>query len=277
MRENYLLETKLNLESVYQVRSILYLFDRGIKFAYSSELNNHKYILGVYQYEDISKIIQAFENVDKMVISKIRELQIDEISYVSYKFVYEMGKSFEVIIVEQEKLLDILYRFRNFEILLDKDKFVKKYDKDSINTIFWSRPDELEFEQSSKEFFLKLINITLYHKDKDFIRSNLLFDDIIDDLIDVINTHIAVKYDNNIYLDVYGTNLKRYLDNDYYDELEYILNLDRKNDLWTGIFKSARLYRSIALEICNKLKYEYIKQEDVDVMKYLRDVYDKEN
>lgn len=277
MRENYLLETKLNLESVYQVRSLLYLFDKGIKFAYSSDLNHHKYIIGIYQYEDISKIISAFENVDKIVLSKVRELQIDEITYVSYKFVYEIGKYFEVIIVEQDKLLDILYRFKNFEVLLDKDKFVKKYDKDSVKTIFWSRPDELEFQESNKEFFLKLINITLYSKEEDFIKSNLYFDDIIDDLIDIINTYIAVKYDNNIFLDVYGTNLKRYLENDYYDELEYILNLDRKNDLWTGIFKSARLYRSMALEISNKLKYEYIKQEDVDVMKYLRDVYDKEN
>ncbi|MFM1541173.1 aminoglycoside 6-adenylyltransferase, partial [Helcococcus ovis] len=61
-----------------------------------------------------------------------------------------------------------------------------------------------------------------------------------------------------------------------FNEFEYIVLESSRDDIWTIIFKSAQLYRTIGLYISEKLKYTYPKREDVKIMNILREIYKEE-
>lgn len=273
MKNNYMDQLRIDLEKNENIRSLIYIFNKGLKFSYSGGLKLHTLIIGLDGYESLKEVLDSTISSENIIISKIQEYQYKEIHYVDSKIVTDTGKLLQLFLLKQEDLEIFLEKYRSYEVLFDKDSFIKSIKSSSDERNYWLIPDKFEFESKVIDFYIDLSEAVLSRQDGDLIKSNLKFDDLLDELLDLINVYISIKYDGNIFVDTMGTNLKTYLENDYFDEFEYVVNLDRRNDFWTGIFKMASLYRRIALYIAEKLSYEYPKEEDVRTLEFLRKLY----
>ena len=273
MNNNYMDQLMIELEKNENVRSLIYIFNKGLKFSYSGGLNLHTLIIGLDGYDNLKNVLDSTILFKNTIISKMQEYQYKEIHYVDSKILTENGKFLNLFLLKQEDLGIFLEKYKNYEILVDKDSSVKSLEINTNKKDSWLIPDKFEFESKVVDFYIDLSEAVLSRQDEDLIKSNLKFDDLLDELLDLINVYISIKYDGNISVDTMGTNLKIYLENDYFDEFEYVVNLDRKNDFWTGVFKMSSLYRRIALHIAEKLSYEYPKEEDVRTLEFLRKLY----
>lgn len=276
MKDNYMDQLKIDLEKNENIRSLIYIFNKGLKFSYSGMLKLHTLIIGLEGYDSLKEVLDSSLLSKDKIISKMQEYQYKEIHYVDSKILIGNGKLLQLFLLKQEELTIFLEKYKNYEVLIDKDSFLESLDLSSKKKAYWLIPDKFEFESKALDFYMDLSESVLSRMDGDLIRSNLKFDDLLDELLDTFNIYIGIKYDGSIFVDSMGSNLKTYLENEYYDEFEYIVNLDRKNDFWTGIFKMASLYRKISLYIAEKLSYEYPKEDDVKTLRFLRSLY-KEN
>lgn len=273
MKNNYMDQLRIDLEKHENIRSLIYIFNKGLKFSYSGGLNLHTLIVGLDGYDSLKDVLDSTILSKDKIISKMQEYQYKEIHYVDSKIVTGTGKLLQLFLLKQEDMEIFLEKYRSYEVLFDKDSFVKAITNSTDERNYWLIPDKFEFESKAVDFYIDLSETVLSRQDGDLIKSNLKFDDLLDELLDLLNIYISIKYDGGIFVDTMGSNLKTYLENDYFDEFEYIVNLDRKNDFWTGIFKMASLYRRVALYIAEKLSYEYPKEEDVRTLEFLRKSY----
>lgn len=276
MSKIYMLDLQLRLKENENISTFLYAYKNGLKYRFSQELHHHTIILGIKDYEHSADIVNAIDEGQEKLISSIHEYTYNDVHYLRYKAYFENSKAMEFIFVKDDQIITLLDKYKNLEIIKDKDKKVKEYLIDEPEKSFWPILDEFEFHWQTRGFFQLILDSVFYHRDGDAVKSNLVFNEITDEILDMLNVYISIKYNNKVLVDARGENLKTYLDNDYYDQFVYICELDRINDYWTGIFKSASLYRRIGLEIAKIKGYEYPKEEDVRIMSYLRNLYNGE-
>lgn len=275
MKNEFMLEIKELLLDENLVETVLYYYDRGLKYNFAQDLSYHKFIVGLNEYGNLIEIVQKIELLAEVVIKKIYENILEnEIFYTHYKVLFNNGKSIDIQFVQNENIFSLIRKNGKYEVLKDLNEIIGEDDYEREE--FWQFPNEYDFREDCIDFFYKLGEISVFYQDRDFVKSNLIFNDIIDELINILNIYLNLKYENKVYVDIYASNFKTYLDNEYYDVFYEILFLDRKSDLWTAIFKSARLYRKVAMQISDMANYEYTKEEDVKMMKYLRQIYSEE-
>lgn len=273
MKANFMRDIKSSLEKIDQIKNILYIYDRGIKFKYCMELNNHNFVLGVDNIENSDALVDQIKTEQEVLFSSKKDKIYNEIQYKTYKQVYYNGKSVCFDLVNQENLDGFLNKFNNIEIIKDSDKISQNHIKEKRDKVFWKVPDQDQLETKANKYFEDILDAALYYSSGDKLKANLIYDHLVKKLVFTCNNYLSLKYKNSIYLDKRGRNLKTYLDNEYYDGLIEVSSMEKNEKFWTGLFKIARLYRQISLLILEQKKFNYPKEEDVKLMSYLRDLY----
>ena len=175
--------------------------------------------------------------------------------------------------MENENLKSYLTNYKKFDILIDKDNIFSDYQVANIIENNWLVPNKDDFIEECVDFYLELVELALNYQESNTIGANMLKQSIIDKLIFMINSYMAIKYKNGVRLNQNAINYKTYLDREYYDQFQFILLSDGQENIWTIIFKSAQLFRSVALEVAREMEYSYPKKEDVKTMESLRNIY----
>lgn len=271
--DNYLILLRNKIEKNKNVRLFLYLRQKKLSYIYSKSMMEHKLLVCLKDLSNFSDIVRDISNDKDIILSKIVPQKINSIDSYNYK-IFSNEKYIELIFVNISEINNVLKCLGNFEIISDKDDVLVEYDEKSQEYAHLRIPDGDEYIEECIEFYFELISIYVNLHNENILKTNLLKSEIINKLIRVSNVFIAIKYNNKIILNKYGQNIQIYLDEEYYEELVKITNI--QEDTWTFMFKSAQLFRKIAMTIAKKENYIYPKKQDVEVMEYLRRKYNEE-
>ena len=272
--DNYLILLRNKIEKSENVSLFLYLRQKKLSYVYSKSMMEHRLLVGLSDLSKFSDIIREISRDSEIILSRIEPQKIEDIHSYKYK-IFSNEKYIELIFVNASDINNVLKYLGNFEIISDKNDLLAEYDENLRQYNHFKIPDGDEYIEQCIEFYFELINIYINLHSENILKTNLLKSEIINKLINISNIFITVKYDNKIILDKYGQNIQTYLDEEYFNELLKITNI--QEDTWTFMFKSAQLFRKIAMTIAEKKNYIYPKKQDVDIMEYLRLKYSKEN
>lgn len=272
MKSRYLFKKKEDFIYDDQIRTLLEINEkenRNLRNVHIVEA-----IIGIDEYDNFPDVIEKFNADREIILSKLTEkIYINE-KYVEYIVSFD-DELYKIYIIDNSDLVGLLPLFSKFEVHIDKD-IVLGEDYKVENTTEWIIPDKDDFIEECIDFYIELFESALNYEEGNVIKANLLRNNIVDRLIYIINTFISLKYNNKIKTDQFALNYSMYLDNDIYESFRYINLSNGDEDFWTSIFKSAQVFRSIALEIAVILEYTYPKKEDVEIMQVLRQLYNKE-
>lgn len=267
MKENNISVISKKLHEIEEIRSL-------VNISSKSEVV-YKYVFGVTDFEKIDLYIKVFTNENYIVISKLNNYFVNEYEVISYKFINNTKNIIELTFVNNNNIFEYLSGNEKNMIVFDKDRVFKDLSEQKSNSN-WIMPKEDEFIEEIIQFLFNLSEIALCYKKKNYIKVSLLKNDLLDNLIYMLNCYISLKYNNHVIVNQYGNGLRDYLEEQKFNEFEYIVLESSRDDIWTIIFKSAQLYRTIGLYISEKLKYTYPKREDVKIMNILREIYKEE-
>lgn len=274
MSYNYVSNIKDDLLSQENLRSLVYISEKENQILQKEYL--HQIIIGVEDYENTNSLINIFNGNSKIILSKISEQLFINIKYINYIVFHDDSKMYQLILMENKDVENYLKIYKRYIIAIDKDNILEQKDSNEVLSNNWFLPNKDDFIEECIDFFIELVQIGLNYEEGNYIKANILKNSMEDRLIYIINTYLSIKYKNGIKVNQYGLNFKTYLENEYYEDFIYIIESNGNTDLWTALFKSAQLYRALALNIANTQEYVYPKKEDVETMKTLRKIYNKE-
>lgn len=272
MQSNYFLNKKDDFSKNDNIKSIIYISENENQTITKKYL--HQIVFGVEDYSEMKFLINTFNKDSNIVLSKISEEILINVKYTNYIVLYEDANMHQLIFLDNKDLKEYIKLYKKYLIIIDKDDILA----DEINSQYdsnWVIPNKDIFIEECIEFFIELVQVALNYEEKNVSKAIILKNSILDRLVYMINSYLSIKYKNGIKVNQYGHNFSVYLEKDYYEEYLYILLSDGKEELWTSIFKSAQLFRSIALHIADTEDYTYPKKEDVHTMKILRDLYNR--
>ena len=160
-------------------------------------------------------------------------------------------------------------------VLLDKGDYLSAIKpKDGHWNV--SPPDEKRFRDCCNEFWWCLNNAA-----KGIVRDELpyameMFSHIVRDMLNVMTEwYIGMITDFSVSAGKMGKYFKRHLPEKYYQMYKDTYSDGSYENLWDAIFTACELFRSMAGEIAVRFGYTYNKQEDENMMSYMKWIKEK--
>lgn len=273
MQSDYFLDKQYDLAKDRNIKSIIYITENENQTITKKYL--HTIVFGLEDYSKVKSVIKHFIGDSKVILSKISEEIFINVKYTNYEVLFEDANLYQLIFLENKDIKEYITLYKKIIVLLDREDELsdKKNSKFDSN---WTMPNKDVFIEECIDFYIELVQVALNFEENNISKAYILKNSILDRLVYIINSHLSLKYKNGIKVNQYGHNFSVYLEKEYYEEFIHILLSNGEKDLWTSIFKSAQLYRSIALHIAEVEGFIYPKKEDVQTMGVLRNLYNKE-
>jgi aminoglycoside 6-adenylyltransferase len=175
-------------------------------------------------------------------------------------------------IAEQPELppyLDVGYT-----VLLDKDSITAGLQPPTYSAYVLAPPGEETYYQVVEEFF----------HESTYVAKNLWRDELLPwkySLDQVMKTkklrrmlewHVETEQDWTVETGVLGKGLKKYLRPDLWEGLEQTYVGTGVEENWEALFRTIDLFRRVAIEVGERLGYDYPRDLDRRVVAYLREV-----
>lgn len=154
-------------------------------------------------------------------------------------------------------------------LLLDKDKFLPELPPLSDIGYYIEKPTQAQFLACQNEFWWCLQNIA-----KGIVRDELpcamkIFNICHEELEKMVEWYIGIQNNFEVSTGKFGKYFNKYLPGNFYKLYEKTYLDSNCEHLWNAIFAMCDLFRLLAKEVAKKLGFNYNKNEEDGMIKYL--------
>jgi aminoglycoside 6-adenylyltransferase len=166
-----------------------------------------------------------------------------------------------------------------YKVLLDKDNLTADLQAPTYRAYIPTPPTETEYHAKIESFFLDTTYVAKFLWRDDLVAAKYILDQSLkqDHLLPMFEWHIEIDHRWSLKLGPYGRNLKRWLRQDLWADLEQTYTGADLESNWLALFRSIDLMRHVATEVGESLKYRYPDELEQRVRSYLRWVKDSDH
>lgn len=161
-----------------------------------------------------------------------------------------------------------------YRILLDKDNLTEGLKPPTYRAYIPKPPTTTEYQEVVENFFLDATYVAKLLWRDDMMAAKFLLDYAMkqESLRPMLEWHMEIDHRWSVKPGPYGRWLKRWLRSDLWDELENTYTGTGLEANWEALFKTIYLFRKVASEVSEHLKYTYPTDLDRRVVVYLEKV-----
>lgn len=241
------------------------------------ELTSFVFVFAVTNLEDFTDSVEFVAGFGKPVIihsTYDNPLKRKE-DFIEINAYMETGELFTCIFREVEGFDAYIRKDSETVLLMDKDACTQPLPLPTDISYRVMKPSKKEFEHTCMDFFMQLIYVT-----KGLHRDQILYAIAEHDkarrlVMKMAAWYVATKSDNRFNSGKNGKNLHIYLPEEYWEMLMKVFPSIDTNEMWSAAFNSATLFRRLGMEIAQELGFNYPKNEDVGVVKLMREYWGK--
>lgn len=136
-------------------------------------------------------------------------------------------------------------------------------------------PKEYEFDKCMRQFFAHAMEVSSLLVEKNQIAAALKMQDLRSELFKMVDWYIIERFSKNKNIGKDYENLGYALEEEYRSLVVETFSACDYIEIYTSLFKSCDLFRKIGLKESQNLGFKYLKKEDAECLKVLRNNYKK--
>jgi len=236
----------------------------------------------VYVVTEMSAFLRNHSWVDKFGKRIILQLP-DEMTFgdkddhaFHYLMLFEDGHRIDLTLFPLGKLSTQFKPDSQTILLLDKDRLFENIPPASDSDYLIRRPTEKEFGDCCNEFWWVSTYVAkgLWRKEITYAKEMLEIP-VRTMFLKMIEWHIGVEHDFTISFGKAGRNMKKYISAELYENVLATYPDSDPRNIWNALFLMTGLFSQLARKTAEALKFEYNKQEEENVVEYLKRVHGK--
>lgn len=154
--------------------------------------------------------------------------------------------------------------------IVDKDNLG---DDVSIQKDFFKDPKPYEFQNCIRDFFSNALEASFALMERDRLFASFKLANVRRELLRMTNWYIIDRYSNTKSIGEDGEYLRNTLTKTYKELLERTFSTADTLSIYNSLFDACTTFRKMGLLLEKNLELEYLKREDVEIMKILRSHY----
>jgi len=236
----------------------------------------------VYVVTEMSAFLRNHSWVDKFGKRIILQLP-DEMTFgdkddhaFHYLMLFEDGHRIDLTLFPLGKLSTQFKPDSQTILLLDKDRLFENIPPASDSDYLIRRPTEKEFGDCCNEFWWVSTYVAkgLWRKEITYAKEMLEIP-VRTMFLKMIEWHIGVEHDFAVSFGKAGRNMKKYINAELYETVLATYPDSDPRNIWNALFLMTGLFSQLARKTAEALKFEYNKQEEENVVEYLKRVHGK--
>lgn len=241
------------------------------------DLVGYKIIIGVKELDELELLTSMKEIIENSYI-----LQKQDGLYMMNNYFSDVIRY--ITVIEDITRLDITFmHYNDVQSYIDVDSLCKIHiDKKNllvgnakITDVKYRqlKPTQREYMKSCNEFFIYALKIARGLYKGEIIYAMNIFDEFRECLNVMTSYYIGCQYEFGVNLGKYYKDIKTYLDKAHYEKFLETYPSPNRDSIWTALFNSCMLFRKEALFVAENLDYEYPKEADREIVRYIRKVW----
>lgn len=231
----------------------------------------------VYIVREIDSFIKDNNWIDifgeRLILQMPEEMTIGDKDPHSFHYLmlFKDGRRIDLTLFPVDKFTTQFTRDSLTTLLLDKDSLFEKLALPSDKDYLIKRPTQKEFTDCCNEFWWVSTNVAkgLWRRDITYAKGMMEIH-VRNMFLKIIEWNIGIETDFSVSFGQYGRNIKQYIPIDLYNKI--LLTYPDSNivNIWKSLFLMTNLFADLANKIANKLSFNYNKEEEKNVIDYLR-------
>ncbi len=259
------------------MRCLLETGERTNTAAIQDDLTAFKLIVGVDKLEEIELLSALEEILDKNYILQkqddLRMLHFHFENVIRYKAVLEDMTRFDITFMEYRECQDYIDIDSLCKVHIDKEGILAGNAMITDIKYRQLKPTNREYTACCNEFFVSALKVAKGLFRGQIVYSMNVYDELRIRLQEMTSYYIGTNYDFRVNIGSNFEYLKTYLDNEHYIKLLETYPSPDRDKMWSQLFNACMLFRKEGLFVAEVLDYEYPKEADREIVKYLRDIW----
>jgi aminoglycoside 6-adenylyltransferase len=264
IRAVYLNGSKTNKNApkdIFQDFDIVYVVKDTYEFIKNKEwINNFGEIL----------IKQEPEHNDKWM-----GREVDFTKRYAYLMLFKDGVRIDLSFQSIERAKSAILEDKLAIKLLDKDNVLPEIEAPTDKQYHVKKPSEAYFVTRCNDFWWCMQNVAkgLFRDEIPYVKE--MYNGVIRKHLDnVVDWYIGINTNFNVSTGKMHKYFKRYLSKEYYERYLSTYSDANIENIWAAIFNSCDLFSELAQIVAKELGYNYVKEEEINMIKYLKIVKD---
>lgn len=215
---------------------------------------------------------------ERLILQLPEEMTIGEKDPHSFHYLmfFTDRRRIDLTLFPVDKFNTQFKRDRLTTLLLDKDRLFEKLPLSGDSDYLIKRPTQEEFTDCCNEFWWVSMNVAkgLWRKDITYAKGMMEIH-VRNMFLKMIEWNIGIETDFSVPFGQYGRNIKRYVSPELYNKILLTYPDSNISNIWKSLFLMTNLFADLANIIATKLKFNYNKAEEKNVIDYLRWVHTK--
>lgn len=212
-----------------------------------------------------------FEELGEKILGYVHENKDERV----FEYIYRGSIKLIARVRSKEGINENIRKNSLSQIILDRDNIIEPIRVPTDLTQRTKEPSPLEYFNLINEFYSKIYDVGISMMKDEKVRTCYIFEEARRVLLKMAEYNIGAKYDFKVNPGDNGKNMGVYLDKDQYELMLNSISEIEEEPMWTSIFNSCSLFRKLAMEVAEKLNFQYLKKTDVEIIKFLRSIWEK--
>ena len=215
---------------------------------------------------------------ERLILQLPEEMTIGEKDPYAFHYLmlFKDGRRIDLTLFPVDKFTTQFKKDSLTTLLLDKDSLFEELPLPSDNDYLIKPPSQKEFTDCCNEFWWVSTNVAkgLWRKDITYAKEMMELH-ARNMFLKIIEWNIGIETDFSVSFGQYGRNIKHYTSSDLYSKILLTYPDSNTGNIWKSLFLMTNLFADLAFKIANKLSFYYNKEEEKNVIDYLRWVHAK--
>ncbi|MDO4594011.1 MAG: aminoglycoside 6-adenylyltransferase [Tissierellia bacterium] len=241
--------------------------------------NMNSYFNRIITIVDVVKIYQLEEDLksifsDVVLTNRKKDsfkCQDKRQNYTKIKVFSKSYNEIENSIIQEEYANEYLNHLEEKPVIVvDKKDYLKDIDQEKK---IYENPKDYEFRNCIRNFFTNVLETCYATVQRDKILASIKLQNVRYELLKMTNWYIIDRYSNAKDIGEDGEFLKNTLIKEYKDMIFNTFTDTDILNIYDALFSACTTFRKMGLLLEQHLGYEYLKKEDVEIIKILRANY----
>jgi aminoglycoside 6-adenylyltransferase len=189
---------------------------------------------------------------------------------------FKDGNRIDLTIFPVEKLKTEFRQDSLTVLLLDKDHLFEKLPPPSDKDYLIKRPSEKEFRDCCNEFWWVSTYVAKGLIRNQIIYSKEMFETHVRKMfLKIIEWYVGIETNFSVSFGMYGKFMKEHIHSTLYDKILSTYSDHKAKNIWNSLFIMTELFSELANKIATSLHFKYNMEEELNVKKYLREIYEQ--
>lgn len=206
----------------------------------------------------------------------IQDSRFKKDGYYYIRLLFEDRTRFNIYLVDEDGLDQIIEKDSLCEIVLDKDNRYGATRKATDLSRRIQEPQLEEFESWYNTFFTEMTDLAFYLKNNSLLSGQICLSRARKPLLEIMAATISSNSDYTFNPGEDYCHLEAYLDEEQKEYLQATFVGSNKKDLWDALFKACVLFRKAGLSLAENTGFTYPKKMDVDLLRKYREIWEED-